>query len=59
MPVKLAKRGDKFCAVDVDGGAVDKCFPSREQAVKYVQAKNMGIQRQKGDRRVPPPKRRK
>lgn len=58
MPVKLAKRGGQFCAVD-EGGKVDKCFPDRSKAVAYIQAKNIGIMRQKGDRRAPPKPKRK
>jgi len=48
MPVKVAKRGNKYCVVGPDGKLEGKCYSNKEQAVKQVQAINLSKRRQEG-----------
>ena len=57
MPVHIAKRGTKYCAVD-DKGKVGFCHADRERVKAHVAAKNIGMMRGKGDRRAPPKRKR-
>lgn len=48
MPVKVEKRGKKFCVVDPDGKLTGKCHSTKEAAVKQVQAINLSMRRREG-----------
>lgn len=48
MPVKVEKRGDKFCVVGPDGKLEGKCHSTKEAAVKQVQAINLSKRRKEG-----------
>lgn len=38
MPYKIQKRGNEFCVIGKDDGKVKGCHPSREKAVRQLQA---------------------
>lgn len=38
MPYKITKDGDKFCVVKADSGETMKCYPSEDEAKKYLGA---------------------
>ncbi len=56
MPVKVEKRGNKYCVVGPDGKLEGKCFSDKEKAVKQVQAINLSKRRKEGKPAPPAPK---
>ena len=48
MPVRVEKRGDRYCVVSTESGKSEKCYDDKTKAQKYATALNMAHARKEG-----------